>query len=60
MHKKGEHGNNMAESRDLEIISCTNISKIKSLGKYLFKTKRKWENKLGEVTTPPKGSWKPK
>jgi hypothetical protein len=31
----------MAESRDLEIISCTNVSKIKSLGKYLLKTRRK-------------------
>jgi hypothetical protein len=29
-----------------KIISCTNVSKIKSLGKYLFKTKRKWENKV--------------
>jgi hypothetical protein len=60
MHKKGENGNNMAESRDLEIISYTNASKIKFLGNYLFKTKLKCENKLGEVTTPPKVSWKPK
>jgi hypothetical protein len=34
-YRKGENGNNIAESRDLGIISCTNVSKIISLGKYL-------------------------
>jgi hypothetical protein len=29
-----------------KIISCTNANKIKSLGKYLFKTKCKWKNKI--------------
>jgi hypothetical protein len=44
-----------------KIISCTNVNKIKSLGKYLFKTKCKWENKVGGGdTTPPEGSWKSK
>jgi hypothetical protein len=27
-----------------EIISCTNVIKIKNIGKYLFKTKCKWGN----------------
>jgi hypothetical protein len=37
------------------IISCTNVNKIKYPQKYLFKTKCKWENKVGGVgdTTPP-------
>jgi hypothetical protein len=26
-----------------KIISCTNATKIKTIGKYLFKTKCKWE-----------------
>jgi hypothetical protein len=45
-----------------KLISCTNVNKIKSLGKYLFKTKCKWENKVrgGHNPPPPKGSWKPK
>jgi hypothetical protein len=30
-----------------KIVSCTNVNKIKPLGKYLFKTKCKWENKVG-------------
>jgi hypothetical protein len=42
-----------------KIISCTNLNKIQSLGKYLFKTKCKWENNV-RGTPPPKGSWKPK
>jgi hypothetical protein len=29
-----------------KIISCTNVKKIKSLGKCLFKSKCKWENKV--------------
>jgi hypothetical protein len=45
-----------------KIISCTNVNKIISLGKYLFKTKCKWENKVGGGLNPPdlNGSWKPK
>jgi hypothetical protein len=37
-----------------KIISCTNVNKIKSLGKYLFKTKCNWENKVrgGHNPTP--------
>jgi hypothetical protein len=34
-----------------KIISCTNVSKIKSVGKYLFKTK--WENKVRGGHNPP-------
>jgi hypothetical protein len=43
-------------------IGFTNVSKIKSPGKYLFKIKCKLGNKVrgGGNTTPPKGSWKPK
>jgi hypothetical protein len=33
---------------------------INSLGKYLFKTKCKWENKVKGGHNPPKGSWEPK
>jgi hypothetical protein len=29
-----------------KIIICTNVNKIRSLGKYLFKAKCKWENKV--------------
>jgi hypothetical protein len=43
-----------------KIISCTNVNKIKSLGKYLFETKCKWENKVRGVNNPPRGIWKPK
>jgi hypothetical protein len=44
-----------------KIISRTNVNKIKSLGKYLFKTKCKWENNGGAGdTTPSKGTRKPK
>jgi hypothetical protein len=37
-----------------KIISCINVNRIKSLGKYLFKTKCKWENKVrgGHNPTP--------
>jgi hypothetical protein len=37
-----------------KIISCTIVNKIKSLGKYIFKTKCKWENKVrgGHKVTP--------
>jgi hypothetical protein len=45
-----------------KIISCANVNKIKSLGKYLFKTKCKGEKEFRGDTNPPppKGSWKPK
>jgi hypothetical protein len=29
-----------------KIISCKNVKKIKLAGKYLFKVKCKWENKV--------------
>jgi HKD family nuclease len=37
-----------------KIISSTNVTKIKALGKYSFKTKCKWENnaRRGHTTTP--------
>jgi hypothetical protein len=37
-----------------KIINCINVTRIKSLGKYLFKTKCKWENKVrgGHNPTP--------
>jgi hypothetical protein len=41
-----------------KLISCTNVNKIKYLGKYLFKTKctRKWGNKVrGHTPPPPRG-----
>jgi hypothetical protein len=35
-------------------ISCINVNRIEALGKYLFKTKCKWENKVrgGHNPTP--------
>jgi hypothetical protein len=35
-------------------ISCINVNRVKALGKYLFKTKCKWENKVrgGHNPTP--------
>jgi hypothetical protein len=36
-----------------KIISCTNVIKIKSIGEYLFKIKRKWGNSLRGGTSPP-------
>jgi hypothetical protein len=36
-----------------KIISCTNVNNMKSLGKYLFKTKCKWENKVKGGHNPP-------
>jgi hypothetical protein len=36
-----------------KIIICTNVIKIKSLGKYLFNTKCKWENKVKGGSQPP-------
>jgi hypothetical protein len=36
-----------------KIICCRNVIKIKSIRKYLFKTKCKWENKGRGDTTPP-------
>jgi hypothetical protein len=37
-----------------KIISCINVNRIKALGKYLFKPKCKWENKVrgGHNPTP--------
>jgi hypothetical protein len=37
-----------------KIISCINVNRIKALGKYLFKTKCKWEKKVkgGHNPTP--------
>jgi hypothetical protein len=37
-----------------KIVGCTNVNKIKLLGKYLFKVKCKWESKVkGDVNSPP-------
>jgi hypothetical protein len=37
-----------------KITSCINVNRMKVLGKYLFKTKCKWENKVrgGHNLTP--------
>jgi hypothetical protein len=35
-----------------KIICCTNVNKIKLLGRYLFKVKCKWENKVGGDLNP--------
>jgi hypothetical protein len=35
-----------------KIIGCKNVKKIKLLGKYLFKVKCKWENKVRRDSTP--------
>jgi hypothetical protein len=41
-----------------KIICCTNVIRIKLLGKYLFKVKCKWENKVrGDLNPHPKTSW---
>jgi hypothetical protein len=38
-----------------KIICCTNVNRIKLLGKYLFKVKRKWKNKVrGGLKPTPK------
>jgi hypothetical protein len=40
-----------------KIFGCTNVNRIKLLGKYLFKVKCKWENKVrGDLTPHPKSS----
>jgi hypothetical protein len=37
-----------------KIICCTNVNRIKLLGKYLLKVKCKWENKVrGDLNPPP-------
>jgi hypothetical protein len=37
-----------------KIICCTNVNRIKLLGKYLFKVKCKWEKKVrGDLNPPP-------
>jgi hypothetical protein len=36
-----------------KIISCTNVTKIKPTGKYLFKTKWKWKSNVGGTQPPP-------
>jgi hypothetical protein len=37
-----------------KIIGSTNVNRTKLLGKYLFKVKCKWENKVrGDLTPPP-------
>jgi hypothetical protein len=46
-----------------KIICCMNINRIKLLGKYLFKVKCKWENKVrGDLNPPPTprlvGEWR--
>jgi hypothetical protein len=41
-----------------KIISCTNVNMLKSLGKYSYKTKCKWDSWGGH--NPREGSYKPK
>jgi hypothetical protein len=42
-----------------QIISCTNVTKIKTIGMYSFRTKCKWVTKFGgRNTTSPEVSWK--
>jgi hypothetical protein len=41
-----------------KIITCTNVTKIKSTGKYLFKTTCKWEIKVRGGHKPSELSWK--
>jgi hypothetical protein len=41
-----------------KIISYTNVRKIKTTGKYLSKTKCKWETNLSGDTAPRVVSWK--
>jgi hypothetical protein len=36
-----------------KIIGCTNVNRIKVLGKYLFKVKCKWKNKVRGGFNPP-------
>jgi hypothetical protein len=36
-----------------KIIDCKSVKKIKLLGKYLFKVKCKWENKVRGGLNPP-------
>jgi hypothetical protein len=45
-----------------KIISCKNITKLKTIGNYLLKTKCKRETKMegGGGATPPEISWKQK
>jgi hypothetical protein len=38
-----------------KIISRINVNRIKALRKYFFKTKCKWEKKLGRTQTDPEG-----
>jgi hypothetical protein len=47
--EKYAHSNWLNINEDLaykKIISCNNASRLKAIGKYLFKTKCKWENKV--------------
>jgi hypothetical protein len=30
-------------------INCTNATELKNIGKYLFKTRRKWENTISTI-----------
>jgi hypothetical protein len=47
--EKYVHSNWLNINEDLaykKIISCNNATRLKAIGKYLFKTKCKWENKV--------------
>jgi hypothetical protein len=47
--EKYVHSNWLNINEDLaykKIISCNNASRLKAIGKYLFKTKCKWESKV--------------
>jgi hypothetical protein len=39
--------------RKILVFTCRNISKVKTIGSYLFKTKRKWVTEVGGNTTSP-------
>jgi hypothetical protein len=34
-----------------KIIKCTNITKLRNIGNYLYKTKCKWENKIRNLSS---------
>jgi hypothetical protein len=44
---------NINEDLVFKKIICTNVNRIKLLGKYLFKVKCKWENKVRGDLKPP-------
>jgi hypothetical protein len=44
-----------------KIIICKNVTKLKTIGKFLFKTKCKLETEVkGDTNLPPEVNWKQK